>query len=113
MIFIVMTTVKTQENADKLAVEIVGSKLAACVQILPPMTSVYAWQGKIECETEHLMLIKTVPEKWTAISDLITAAHPYEIPEIVAIDSENVSEAYSRWLLSELGITDEAGKIQE
>jgi len=95
---IVLTTTPTANEAEILAEKIIEAKLAACVQILPQMTSVYVWQGKVQKEREHLMLIKTSTEKWEALRDFITANHSYDVPEIVAFDAEKVSEPYLKWL---------------
>lgn len=95
---IVLTTTPNIPEAESLAEKIIATRLAACVQILPKMTSVYVWQGKVQKESEHLMFIKTFPEKWEALSDFITANHSYDVPEIVAIDAEKMSEPYLEWL---------------
>jgi len=95
---IVLTTVPDNGLGESLAEAIVKSKLAACVQILPQMLSVYAWEGNVVKDQEHLLLIKTLPEKWEELRDFITANHSYETPEIVAIDAETVAEPYRKWL---------------
>ena len=99
---IILTTTSTIEEAESLANGLVESRLAACVQILPRVTSVYAWEGKIERENEHLLLIKTLPEKYEAVEKYILDRHSYETPEIVAIDAEKVSEGYLKWLTDSL-----------
>ncbi len=99
---IVMTTISTANDGETLAEAIVTAKLAACVQILPPMTSVYVWESKVQLEAEHLLLIKTLPEKWDALVAFITENHSYDVPEIVAFDAANVSEPYRAWLDSVL-----------
>lgn len=95
---IVMTTVSTASDGEALAEAVVNAKLATCVQILPPMTSVYLWEGRLQKESEHLLLIKTVPEKWDELEAFITANHSYDVPEIVAIDAEKVSGPYRDWM---------------
>jgi periplasmic divalent cation tolerance protein len=99
---VVLTTVPTSDEAERLARLIVEEKLAACVQILPTMTSVYFWEGKVHTESEHLLLIKTLDEKFDALSDFIRQHHSYEVPEIVAIDAEKVSEDYLNWVAENL-----------
>lgn len=101
---VVLTTVSTNAEAEELAEKIIEAKLAACVQILPKMTSMYVWEGKLQKENEHLMLIKTLPEKWEALRDFVTANHSYDVPEIVAIDPVKVSESYLNWLTESLSI---------
>jgi periplasmic divalent cation tolerance protein len=93
-----MTTTPDKAEAEKLAGSIIEDKLAACVQILPQMTSVYFWEGKVQNETEHLLLIKTVEEKFDELSDFIQKNHSYDVPEIVAIEAERVSEEYLLWV---------------
>ncbi len=99
---VVLTTVPNIGEAEELAEKIIEARLAACVQILPKMTSVYVWEGKVQKENEHLMLIKTLPEKWEELRDFITANHSYEVPEVVAIDGVKTSEAYLTWLETNL-----------
>lgn len=95
---IVLTTTANEEEASRLAHAIVESKRAACVQILPKMTSVYFWEGKVQSESEHLLLIKTVEEKFDDLSAFIRANHSYDVPEIVAIKAEKVSDEYFGWM---------------
>ena len=89
---IVMTAVDSKERADGLAKGLVEEKLAACVQVLPPMVSFYSWQGAVQRETEHLLLIKTADEKYAEVEAYILANRSYEVPEIVAIGAERVSQ---------------------
>ena len=95
---IILTTTSSTEEAESLANGLVESRLAACVQIMPRMTSVYAWEGQVERESEHLLLIKTLSEKYEAVEKYILDHHSYNTPEIVAIDAETVSPGYLKWL---------------
>ncbi len=95
---VVLTTTETPSQAEQLAQLLVEAELAACVQILPPMTSIYRWQGKVERATETLLLIKTLQEKYSALEAAIKANHPYQTPEIIALPVEAGSEAYLDWL---------------
>ena len=95
---VVMTTMRDKAEAEKLAGSIIEEKLAACVQILPQMTSVYFWEGKVETAPEYLLLIKTLEEKFDELSEFIKTNHSYEVPEIVAIEAEKVSEDYLKWM---------------
>lgn len=99
---IVFTTVSNQAAGEEFATKIVEAKLAACVQVLPRMTSVYMWQGRVTKDSEHLLLIKTLPEKYDELEAFITANHSYDIPEIVAVDAERVSGAYLEWMKGNL-----------
>lgn len=95
---IVLTTTPNETEAEDLARKIVAERLAACVQILPPMKSVYFWDGAVQTETEHLLLIKTLPAKFGALEAFIRAHHSYETPEIVALRAENISASYLDWV---------------
>jgi periplasmic divalent cation tolerance protein len=99
---VVLLTVSAMGEAEALANAMVEARLAACVQILPQMTSIYFWEGKVQQENEHLMLIKTLPEKWDKLRDLITERHSYDVPEIISIDADQVSHAYLDWIKSVL-----------
>jgi periplasmic divalent cation tolerance protein len=94
----VLTTTPTMQEAEKIADETVAKKLAACVQILPKMTSVYFWKGEIQKEQEHLLLLKTLRGKYEELEAFINENHSYDVPEIVAIESSNVSSKYREWL---------------
>ena len=100
---IVFITVPTPFEGESLAEKIVSAGLAACVQILPQMTSVYEWKGKVERQQEHLLLIKTLPEKYDELERFITANHSYSVPEIVAIEADRVSASYLKWISELLG----------
>ena len=97
-VVLVLTTTSGRDEADRLAHAIVDERLAACVQILPKMTSVYIWEGKVQTEAEHLLLIKTLEEKFDALSEFIRANHSYDVPEVVAINAERVSDDYLKWV---------------
>lgn len=95
---LVLTTVSGAGEGEVLGQAIVEARLAACVQILPQMTSVYVWEGKTEKGSEHLLLIKTLPEKFDELQEFITANHSYDVPEIVALEAARVSEPYLDWV---------------
>jgi periplasmic divalent cation tolerance protein len=94
---IILSTVPSFDEGEDLARKIVDVKLAACVQILPKMTSVYFWEGKVQREAEHLLLIKTLPEKYDELEAFILENHSYEVPEIVSLNAENVGQKYLDW----------------
>lgn len=95
---VVLTTAANAEEAETLARKIVEAKLAACVQILPPMKSVYFWENKIQIDAENLLLIKTLRAKYTELEKFIQLNHGYDVPEIVALSVERISENYFGWL---------------
>ena len=95
---IVLTATPDAQEAETLAQKIVEARLAACVQVLPQMTSVYFWEDEIQKDSEHLLLIKTLPEKFEQLKSFIQINHSYEVPEIIALATENVSESYLNWM---------------
>ena len=101
--YIVLATVPDRALANTLADKLVREKLAACVQILPQMTSVYFWEGDVQRDEEHLLLIKTTAEKYAGVAASINENHTYDVPEIVAVESKEVSEKYREWLEGYLG----------
>jgi periplasmic divalent cation tolerance protein len=100
---IVLTTTPNIEEAENLARKIVEAKLAACVQVLPQMRSFYFWKGEVQADAEHLLLIKTLPEKYAELETFIQSNHSYEVPEIAALAAEKVSESYLKWMLESFG----------
>ena len=99
---IVFNTVPSSEEGETLARVMVEANLAACVQILPRMTSVYVWKGEVQTENEHLLLIKTTKEKYPELEKYITENHSYDVPEIVAIEAGQITEPYRAWLEGQL-----------
>jgi len=95
---VVLTTTSGFSEGSVLAEKLVEAKLAACVQIVPQITSVYAWEGKLQKENEQLLLIKTTEDKYSELEKFIIEHHSYDVPEIVAIKAENVFGPYQAWL---------------
>ncbi len=95
---IFLTTVPNAEEGETLARKIVEAKLAACVQILPPMKSVYFWENEVQIDAENLLLIKTLAEKYADLERFIQTNHSYDVPEIIALPAEKVSDSYLNWL---------------
>jgi periplasmic divalent cation tolerance protein len=95
---IVLTTCGSEDEARKIAHALVERRLAACVNILPKIESVYRWQGKVESAREWLLLIKTSEEKFPAVRDAIRELHSYELPECIALNIEDGSGAYLQWI---------------
>ncbi len=103
MILIVFTTAPNNEEAETLARKIIKAKLAACVQVLPPMKSFYVWENELQTDSENLLLIKTLAKNYGELEKFIQTNHSYEVPEIVAVNAENVSDNYFKWLTSVIG----------
>lgn len=95
---VVLTTSPNTKEAENLARKILETKLAACVQVLPQMKSFYFWEGKVQNDSEHLLLIKTLDEKFVELKEFIQINHSYDVPEIVALDAKDVSESYLNWM---------------
>ena len=95
---LVLTTLATAEDADRLAGALVERRLCASVSVLPPVRSVYRWKGAVEPEDERILLMKTRVDRWPALRDAVLAMHPYEVPELVAVPIEAGSPAYLEWL---------------
>ena len=82
--------------------QLVEQRLAACVNLVPGLTSVYHWQGKLEQGTEVLLLIKTTAARYAALEKAIQARHPYELPEIIAVTLIDGLPAYLKWITTSL-----------
>jgi periplasmic divalent cation tolerance protein len=95
---VVLMTAASREEAARLAEMLVGSRLAACVQIMPEMESVYHWRGRVERAPETLLLAKTTVENFPKLEREVRALHSYETPEIVALPVTAVSAPYLEWL---------------
>ena len=98
---LVMTTVASAEDADKLAQAMVEQSLAACVQIDGPIVSHYRWNGKLERAEEFRLSIKTVYGKWLRLREMLTQSHPYDEPEIVMMPIGDVSQGYRDWVIDQ------------
>jgi periplasmic divalent cation tolerance protein len=95
---IVLTTLPGMDEARTLARTLTSEKLAACVNIMPRMTSVYEWKGQPEEGQEHLLIIKTRAARYTDIERRIRDSHPYELPEIIATPITHGLSGYLNWI---------------
>lgn len=95
---IVLTTAGSQEEARKIAHALVERKLAACVNIVPGIESVYRWQGKVESAAEWLLLIKTEGAMFERVRDAIQELHSYDLPECIMLEIAGGSTAYLGWV---------------
>jgi periplasmic divalent cation tolerance protein len=94
----VLTSIDSREAGEKVARELVEQRLAACVNIVGPIESVYRWQGKVESAGEFLLLIKTTAAQFTAVRDAIKRLHSYELPECISISVDDGSREYLEWI---------------
>jgi len=99
---IILTNVLTEKEGESIASSLVENKLAACVNILPKMTSIYRWKTKINKEDEFQLLIKTVEYLEQKVYDYIRDNHSYEVPEIITLKLNNIDNIYSKWLNSSI-----------
>lgn len=99
---VVFMTAADADEARRIANHLVDEQLAACVQILPEIESVYRWQGKVEHEKERLILAKTTAAQFVELEKAVRAIHSYETPEIVAVAMTALSEPYRAWLVNSL-----------
>lgn len=97
-VLVVLCTCPNEETAAEIAETLVAERLAACVNRLPGLTSVYLWQGKVARDTESLLLIKTTGARFEALREHLCALHPYELPEIIAIPVTRGLPAYLEWV---------------
>jgi len=103
----VVTTTASREDAERIARVLVEERLAACVQVIGPISSMYRWQGAIETSQEWLCLAKSRRELYDAIEKAIRRAHPYQVPEILAVPVVAGSADYLAWLDQEVRKTGE------
>jgi periplasmic divalent cation tolerance protein len=95
---LVMTNLPDRAAAERLADALIGSRLAACVNILSPCRSVYRWKDAVQHDEEHPMLIKTTAERYPALEAAIRKGHPYELPEIIAVSIQGGLPEYLQWV---------------
>lgn len=95
---IVLTTLPADADGHAFARALVEDRLAACVNLLPPMESVYRWEGRVERETERQVVIKTSRDRMVSLWDRVRELHPYEVPEFVVLPIIDGNDAYLRWV---------------
>ncbi len=95
---LMLTTVSSREEANTLASELVSRRLAACVNILGPISSVYRWQGEVENSEEFLLLIKSTEAQLRPIQDALGELHSYQLPELISFVVESGAQSYLDWI---------------
>jgi periplasmic divalent cation tolerance protein len=93
----IKTSVASQQDARRLARDMIAARMAACIQITGPGESVYHWQGKLEQTEEWYLSIKTAKEKCPVLVDWLMQQHPYDVPEIICTEGE-ATDSYADWL---------------
>lgn len=97
---IILTTVATQDQAERIARSLVQDHLAACVNLLPGLISIYRWRGEVDTANEILLIIKTDLDQVARVEAAMRRLHPYEVPEFLVLQPESISKPYLDWLLS-------------
>ena len=100
---IVLTTFPADEDASALARALVTERLAACVNVLQPMTSTYRWEDNVEVVTEHQLVIKTMATQVDALKARINELHPYNVPEVLVLPVRDGAPTYLEWLQQSIG----------
>ena len=98
MHLVIYCTCPDRSSAEKIARHLIEARLAACVNIVPGIISVYQWQGEIESADEHLLLIKSRQDLYPRLEQAIVTQHPYELPEVVAVTMDHALPAYLEWM---------------
>jgi periplasmic divalent cation tolerance protein len=98
---VVLVTVPDPAVGDSIARALLDAKLAACVNRLGPVRSLFRWKGKVDAADEHLLLIKARADRLDAVAAAVAKLHPYEVPEVLALPVAGGSGAYLRWLEEE------------
>ena len=94
----VLTSVDSDETASAIAQALVERRLAACVNVIPGVLSTYRWHGEVTSAEELMLLVKTTEDRYEELTAAITELHPYDVPEIVALSPDRVSEAFGSWI---------------
>ena len=100
---VVLVTAPDAEVADRLAAALVERRIAACVNLVPGVTSVYRWEGAVQCDPEVLLLVKTTAARLRELEDLLQREHPYDTPECVAVEPTAVEARYLAWWFASVG----------
>jgi periplasmic divalent cation tolerance protein len=95
---VVVSTVGKAEDAERIGRALVERRLAACVNVLPSVTSIYRWKGKLEKDEERLLVIKTRADRFPALRQALVSLHPYEVPEVIALPIADGHPPYLDWL---------------
>jgi periplasmic divalent cation tolerance protein len=98
-VLIVLCTCPDAPVAERIATALVGERLAACINVLPGVTSVYRWEGEVQRDSEVLLLIKTTRARFPVLTERVHALHPYELPEIIALPVAGGLPDYLDWVI--------------
>jgi periplasmic divalent cation tolerance protein len=102
-VLVVLVTVPSPPIAARIATALVQGRLAACVNVVPGVRSIYAWEGKVCDDREMLLAIKTTAARYPDVEAKVKALHPYKVPEVIALRVKRGSEAYLKWVRDSVG----------
>ena len=102
---VILSTVSSHQEGDKIATKLVNEHIAACVNIIPKIFSIYRWQGQVHKDEELLLIIKTNQQKEAQVYDIIKDMHNYDTPELITFDMKNIDDKYANWLNSTINET--------
>lgn len=100
---VILVTVPSREEGERIAETLVGESLAACVHVIGPIRSVYRWQGELCRDDEHLLLVKTSRERYGSLEARVLELHPYDVPEVISLPVEEGAASYLSWLRDQTG----------
>lgn len=99
--YLVLSTIDDAEAAEEIARKLVDERLAACVNIIPEITSIYKWKGNLERSVERLLLVKTAEDQVSELTTRLIELHPYDVPEVIAFPIDQGHPPYLEWLVTE------------
>jgi len=100
--YLVYTTVPDEKSGEKIAKHLLNNKLIACANLTPASKSFYVWEGNLKNETEHLLFLKTTPDKMKTVEEEISKVHPYECPCILSWKSIQVHPPFLEWAIQSM-----------
>jgi periplasmic divalent cation tolerance protein len=100
---IVLTTVPSADSGEEIGRTLVDERLAACVNVLPAMTSIYRWKGSVQRDSECQLLIKTASSRIEALRERLGELHPYDLPEFIVVPVAGGDPAYLAWMIEQTG----------
>ncbi|CAN5416646.1 divalent-cation tolerance protein CutA [soil metagenome] len=106
-VLLVVATFPDEVKAGQIGTALVSQQLAACVNVIPAIRSIYRWENEIHSESECLAILKTTRDRYEALAQSLADLHPYDVPEIIAVEPAAVLPAYARWVAEACG----GGKI--
>jgi periplasmic divalent cation tolerance protein len=101
-VLVILCTFPNSEQARQIGTVLVEAQLAACVNLVPAVESIYRWQGKVESAGEVLAIFKMTAAAFPAFQEKLAELHPYDVPEIIALSPEKISEPYRTWVCGEV-----------